>query len=130
MEPEKHHHLNWITLFSWIAGTLFLAYGMLNFFMDAPVDLRLKPFHASLHALLGCVGLFLPRYRRTFLMTMTVIGLACSIIGFAGVTAVPGLLTLNAPLNYGYAVIGIIGLLLVVSLPAQKNRDAPVIPLQ
>ncbi len=125
MEPTKPHRPNGVALFSWITGALFLAYGILNFYMNAPIDLRLRPFHASLHVLLGLAGLFLPRYRRTYLVAVTAIGLTCSIIGFAGVNNVPGLLTLNTPLNYGYAVIGMASLLVVVSQPSRTTPTTP-----
>jgi len=115
MEPTLRHRPTGITWFSWIIGVLFLTYGIMNFFMNSPIDLRLKPFHASLHVLLGLAGLFLPRYRRMYLVTVTGIGLACSIVGFAGIDGIPGLMTLTTPLNYAYAAIGIITLLVVLT---------------
>jgi hypothetical protein len=124
MEPAQKHLPDGITLFSWITGALFLMFGVLNFFMTAPVDLQLKSFHASLHVLLGCAGLLLPRHRRTFAVTVTAIGLVLSMLGFAGITDVPGLITLNGPLNYAYGVIGIIGLLLVIARPTKAMPAA------
>ncbi len=116
------------TLFTIISGSLLLIFGVLNFFMNSPIDLQLKPFHATLHVVLGISALCLPRYRRICIYSVTIVGLLFSIIGFAGVSNVPGLITLNAPLNYAYAIVGIIGLLVVVSpAPQTTKTERPVI---